>query len=55
MTLEKSVPPLGECILRITRARANIAKELAFIILVFSYLKINSLVIPYLKNIFNIP
>ena len=33
----------------------SLVKTTDFIILVFSYLKINSLVIPYLKNIFNIP
>ena len=33
----------------------SLVKTTDFIILVFSYLKINSLVIPYLKNIFTIP
>ena len=32
----------------------SLVKTTDFIILVFSYLKINSLVIPYLKNIFKI-
>ena len=31
----------------------SLVKTTDFIILVFSYLKINSLVIPYLQNIFN--